>query len=88
MNCRENPFFWAVFLAPIIVGILLLAGCGEGGPSDPESKIEQGSYKAIVITYNGRPLRCVERGGSTGLDTTSGAYSGLSCDWVLYHQQR
>jgi len=69
----------AIFVA------LILVGCSEGGPADPTSSIAEKKYKPIVITYNGKPLRCVERKGDSGVKETSGAYSGLSCDWVAFH---
>lgn len=69
-----------------VLVVLVAVGCDDSGPADADVKTGTKNYKAIVITYDGRPLRCVERGGSTGLDTTSGAYSGLSCDWVAYHE--
>lgn len=80
----------ALWLLPIILLVIALgvfvAGCGGGGPSDSERSAGTKGFKAIVITYNGRPLHCIERAGSGGLDTTSGQYSGLTCDWVAYHQ--
>lgn len=69
----------------VILLTVVVLGCSEAGPPDSDSRVSEGAFKPIVITYNGRSLRCIEREGSSGLDATSGAYSGLSCDWVLYH---
>jgi len=84
---RSVPFL----IAGVIVALLLVlafAGCDDSpGPADPAQASGTKNYRAIVITYGGRPLKCVERKGSTGLDSTSGAFSGLSCDWVAYHEE-
>lgn len=72
----------------LAVGIVtLVVACNEGGPADKDRATGTKSYKAIVIQYQGRPLHCIERRGTTGIDTTSGAYSGLTCDFVAFHQE-
>ena len=69
--------FWLVILA------LVLSGCGGGGPmGDSETGVAENDFKAIVIQYDGNDLHCVERGGSS-----HGHYSGLTCDWVRYHEE-
>lgn len=74
----------------LVLLTLLVAGCGElsgGGGQADTSKVKQRDFRAIVIQYNGRDLHCVEREGDSGLQNTSGAYSGLTCDWVRFHKE-
>lgn len=89
MRSVFGAWLFGVICACAVI-ILAIAGCGGGGGGGSQPDQERkgtGSYKAIVIQYAGRPLHCIQRASSGGLDTTSGQYSGLTCDFVAYHKE-
>lgn len=84
----RSALFPLVAIVIVVFAVsLFVGGCADSGSQSDPDRSGVGSYKAIVIQYGGRPLHCVEREGFTGIDTTSGAYSGLTCDFVAYHQE-
>jgi hypothetical protein len=63
-------------LAAVSVAALAASGSRSGGTGLPPD------YSEVVLPYRGHWLRCVE-----WTDGTSGAPSGMSCDWVGWHKE-
>jgi len=68
-------------LALAAVAAAALVACGSGSAATARPAGLPGGYHAITVVFDQRPLHCLLADGDG-----YGMSSGLSCDWVGYHQ--